>query len=105
MRTVSILWSVLLWTGCDQSDQQIYRQSQIDTFYQEPTNEIDILWVVDDSQSMADEQTKIAQRFDAFLTGIDDAGVDWHMGVISTDLDNLESAALLQGAHAAAGAL
>ena len=97
MRTVSIICGVLSVAGCEQSDQQIFRQSQIDTFYQEPTNEIDVLWVVDDSQSMADEQAKIADRFDSFLTGMDEAGVDWHIGVISTDLDNLETAALLQG--------
>lgn len=83
--------------GCDGSDQRIHRQSQVETFLQEPTNEIDVLWVVDDSQSMADEQAKIAERFDDFITGINDAGVDWHMGVISTDLDNMENAALLQG--------
>ena len=46
---------------------------------------------------MSDEQAKIADRFDDFITGIDDAGVDWHMGVISTDLDNLSTAGLLQG--------
>ena len=96
MRIVSICWCVLI-VGCEQSDQQIHRQSQVDTFYQEPTNEIDVLWVVDDSQSMANEQAKIADRFDAFLTGMDEAGVDWHIGVISTDLDNLQTAALLQG--------
>ena len=97
MRNISTWIATLVLWGCEGSDQGIFRQSQIDTFYQEPTNEIDILWVVDDSQSMSDEQAKIAERFDDFLTGIDDAGVDWHMGVISTDLDNLESAALLQG--------
>ena len=97
MRIVSICWCLLILVGCEQSDQQIHRQSQVDTFYQEPTNEIDVLWVVDDSQSMANEQAKIADRFDAFLTGMDEAGVDWHIGVISTDLDNLQTAALLQG--------
>ena len=97
MRLQLIVFVSACLTGCRGSDQRIFRQSQIDTFWQEPTNEIDILWVVDDSQSMADEQQKIADRFDDFLMGIEEAGVDWNMGVISTDLDNLESAALLQG--------
>jgi len=97
MRWTIVFLGLFNVMGCDGSDQRIHRQSQVESFFQDPTNEIDILWVVDDSQSMADEQAKIADRFDDFLTGINDAGVDWHIGVISTDLDNLDSAALLQG--------
>jgi hypothetical protein len=97
MRWISITFGLLSVVACDGSEQRIHRQSQVESFRQDPTNEIDILWVVDDSQSMANEQAKIADRFDDFLTGINDAGVDWHIGVISTDLDNLDTAALLQG--------
>jgi hypothetical protein len=87
----------LLLGGCKKSDQDIIRQSGIDTYWQEPTNEVDILWVIDNSQSMADEQAKIAGRFNQFLTSVNDADIDWHIGVISTDLDTLEQAALLRG--------
>ncbi len=97
---MKILFSSLVFVllgGCKNSDQEIIRQSSIDSFWQEPTNEVDILWVVDNSQSMADEQAKIAVRFNEFLTSVNEADIDWHVGVISTDLDTLDQAALLRG--------
>jgi hypothetical protein len=75
----------------------INRLTEIEVFLQEPTNMVDVLWVVDNSQSMADEQAKIAERFDDFITGINDSDVDWHIGVVSTDLDDLEHAGNLRG--------
>ena len=83
--------------ACKESDSKIHRLSVLEVFLQEPTNMVDILWVVDNSQSMADEQAKIADRFDDFITGINDAGVDWHIGVVSTDLDDDDQAGLLLG--------
>ena len=83
--------------SCKGSDSKITRLTELEVFLQEPTNMVDVLWVVDNSQSMADEQAKIAERFDAFVTGINDADVDWNMGVISTDLDTLDQAGLLRG--------
>ena len=89
---------LLLGLGaCKESDSKLHRLSEMEVFLQEPTNMVDILWVVDNSQSMADEQAKIAERFDEFVTGINEAGVDWHIGVISTDLDNEDEAGLLLG--------
>jgi len=83
--------------ACKESDSKLHRLSDLEVFHQEPTNMVDILWVVDNSQSMADEQAKIAARFDEFVTGINDADVDWHIGVISTDLDDEGEAGLLVG--------
>lgn len=83
--------------ACKESDSKIHRLSDLEVFLQEPTNMVDILWVVDNSQSMADEQAKIADRFDDFVTGINEAGVDWHIGVVSTDLDDEDQAGLLLG--------
>ena len=91
------VWVVLSAIGCKGSDSKIYRLTEMEVFLQEPTNMVDVLWVVDNSQSMANEQAKIAARFDDFVTGINDAGVDWHVGVVSTDLDDLEQAGLLRG--------
>jgi hypothetical protein len=83
--------------ACKESESKIHRLSDLEVFLQEPTNMVDILWVVDNSQSMADEQAKIAARFDGFVTGINEAGVDWHIGVVSTDLDDEDQAGLLLG--------
>tara|TARA_B110000037_G_C17058438_1_gene480805 strand:+ start:283 stop:1191 length:909 start_codon:yes stop_codon:yes gene_type:complete len=58
-----------------------------EVFLQEPNQEVDILWVVDDSPSMAEEQLLIAQGFGAFIAGIEETNIDFHIGVVSTDMD------------------
>lgn len=50
---------------------------------------VDILFVVDDSGSMADEQMRIAANFDAFLDRLSTVpGADYRMAVVSTDLES-----------------
>jgi hypothetical protein len=61
---------------------------QVDTFKQRAAAEIDILWVVDNSLSMSDEQTKLGQNFDDFIKFIDDSDIDYHIGVISSDMND-----------------
>ncbi|MGE4133992.1 MAG: hypothetical protein AB7F86_20310, partial [Bdellovibrionales bacterium] len=48
-------------------------------------NKVDILVVVDNSGSMANEQANMASRFSNFLAKIQD--LDWQIGVITTDVD------------------
>lgn len=43
----------------------------------------DILFVIDNSSSMRDEQTKISQRFEHFVDKIQD--LDWHIAITTTD--------------------
>ncbi len=47
--------------------------------------EVDILWVIDNSGSMADEQAKLAENFPAFMEFFLESGLDYHIGVTSTD--------------------
>jgi hypothetical protein len=86
----------LVLASCSQ-EQQIFRDSTTEVFYQEPTDEVDILWVIDNSQSMADNQAKIAERFTDFISSLEEVGVDFHIGVITTDMDDYEQAGLLIG--------
>lgn len=58
-----------------------------DVFNQESSAKVDILWVVDNSPSMREEQKKVAEIFDVFATRLVDAAADFHLGVITTDLD------------------
>ncbi len=60
---------------------------QKDTFTQKAAARIDILWVVDNSPSMLQEQNSLAANFDSFIQFIDESEVDYQIGVISTDLD------------------
>ncbi|HVO31005.1 MAG TPA: hypothetical protein VMV18_09725, partial [bacterium] len=46
---------------------------------------VDVLWVVDDSGSMADEQQKLATNFESFIHYFVDLHLDFHMGITTTD--------------------
>lgn len=78
-------------------EQNISRVIQSDVFLQEPTNEVDILWIVDNSNSMEDEQEAIANKFEDFINNIEEANADFHLGVVSTDLENPDQNGKLQG--------
>ena len=58
-----------------------------DTWFQEPTNQVDILWVIDDSISMAEEQEQIANGFEDFINAIQETNTDFHLGVITTSFE------------------
>ncbi len=62
--------------------------TQVDTLVQVADPLVDILFVVDNSQSMSDDQYQLGQHFGAFLEPFVGAGFDWHIGVISTDLQD-----------------
>jgi len=46
---------------------------------------VDFLWVIDNSGSMADEQANVANTVDEFLTQLATAGVDWRLGVTTSE--------------------
>ncbi|MCB9666339.1 MAG: VWA domain-containing protein [Alphaproteobacteria bacterium] len=48
---------------------------------------VDVLWVIDDSGSMSDEQDKLATNLPAFFDYLDGSGMDWHIGVTTTDAE------------------
>jgi hypothetical protein len=81
--------SCLLLLGCG-NEQQVARQSTVDTFEQVPTDQVDILWVVDDSVSMADEQAGVAAGFDSFVDSIAGSDLDYRLGVVTTDMESSE---------------
>jgi len=62
----------------------------IDEFEQEGNNWTDILWVVDNSCSMGDEQTSLAINFAAFLDIVDVLDIDYHISVVTTDNGNFQ---------------
>jgi len=50
--------------------------------------EVDILWVIDNSCSMQEEQTTLINNFGAFIGYFLDSQLDWHIGVTSTDMSS-----------------
>lgn len=66
-----------------------------DTWTQTGAGKLDILFVVDDSCSMADEQASLASNFASFIAAAQARSVDFRLGVTTTDLFTVSG--LLQG--------
>ncbi|MCA9551454.1 MAG: choice-of-anchor D domain-containing protein [Myxococcales bacterium] len=71
--------------------------SQTDIFDQLTDNKIDILWVVDDSGSMSEEQNLLAQNFSSFISFADGLGVDYQVGVTTTEVNDPATSGVLWG--------
>lgn len=62
---------------------------------QEGNNKIDILWVIDNSGSMGDEQLALAQNFEFFIEDFINKNIDFKMAITTTD-DKLVSNSLTE---------
>lgn len=51
-----------------------------------PTQNIDVLFVMDNSPSMAPKQRALARQIPLFIQKLDMLGLDYHIGVVSTDI-------------------
>lgn len=83
MRSVGL---AVMLMGCVEPPG-IAAQKQVDAFQQTPTDEVDILWVVDNSNSMQLEQELLAAGFSSFANELDNTNTNFHIGVITTDFD------------------
>lgn len=68
---------------------------QVDRITQVSPPQVDILWVIDNSQTMAEEQDKLLGSFDAFIRYFAGSGLDFHVGVVSTDMEDPEQSGRL----------
>lgn len=69
-----------------------------ENFHQGYSNsKVDVLWVIDDSGSMGDEQTELANSFANFISGFVSLDLDFHLGVVTTDTTNSSHSGKLQG--------
>ena len=66
---------------------------QIDIFEQVAGQEVDILFVIDDSGSMCEEQDRLAANFSAFINHAQTWGNSYHLGVVSTCVQEEETCA------------
>ncbi|MCB9779260.1 MAG: hypothetical protein H6742_11905 [Alphaproteobacteria bacterium] len=67
-----------------------------DTFIQ-PDAAIDVLWVVDNSGSMGEEQARVIADIEAFFTHFSTLALDYQVGVVTTDIVTPTMAGRLQG--------
>jgi hypothetical protein len=69
---------------------------QVDVFRQATVPNVDVLWVVDNSDSMVEEQQALADSFQDFYKFISNTA-SFHIGVISTDMHNPDHSGRLLG--------
>lgn len=89
---------IAMAAGCD-TTRFTMRQppgQQVDVFYQATIPNVDVLWVVDNSDSMAEEQQALADSFQDFYKFISNTA-SFHIGVISTDMHNPDHSGRLLG--------
>lgn len=63
-------------------------KEQIDKITQVTIPSVDVLWVIDNSCSMTEEQRALRDNFGDFMKYFTDSGLDYHVGVVSTDMVN-----------------
>lgn len=85
----------VLALGC--TENTFTQVTKIDVFQQQRKNTVDVLLVVDNSCSMIEEQKKLAQNFSSFIQYFDGTGVDWQLGVITTDMESEKARGHLVG--------
>jgi hypothetical protein len=83
MRISSVAWLALALAACE-SEREVNDVTATDTFQQAPNNQVDALFVVDNSASMAEEQAALAAGFESFIGELENSGADFHIGVITT---------------------
>ncbi len=54
----------------------------------EQTKMLDIVWIIDNSGSMADEQTNLGNNFNKFIADFISMNVDFKMGITTTDVSS-----------------
>ncbi len=80
------------------SDYEVHSKERAEVYVQ--PGEIvaaDILFVIDDSQSMAEEQTLLGANFSAFVEILGSSYADWQMGVVTTDTTRSDAGTLRGG--------
>jgi len=87
--------ALVLATAC--SDYEYTERTVTDNFDQpDVVTAADLLFVVDNSASMAEEQVLLAENFQAFIDVVEGSYADFQIGVITTDIDG-DEAGLIRG--------
>ena len=66
-------------------------------FFKQRNAVVDILWVIDNSTSMADDQKALAANFSSFIGFLSATNVDYHIGVVDSDMQHAGHQGRLQG--------
>lgn len=103
MRVVNsiLLISSLLFSGCIEYQPgstlpNVYSNNprplepieQTDKLVQVTQPKVDVLFVIDNSCSMSDEQSQLSTNFPLFMAYFLGSGLDYHIGTVSTDMND-----------------
>ncbi|MEC9464754.1 MAG: hypothetical protein VX834_03155, partial [Myxococcota bacterium] len=90
VRLIMVATSLAVMLGSAGCSQDILTSVSYKTeeFIQNARPKVDILWVVDNSNSMASNQAGIGQSFEAFINNLVSTQVDYHIGVVSSDISD-----------------
>ena len=90
MRSYFPIFVLASIAGCDCQKQQLVQtlppDVRIDTYSQQAASKIDVLWVVDNSGSMAARQNNLASNFQSFMTEFTRNSIDYRIAVTTTDI-------------------
>lgn len=79
---------ILLAAACDKTNRSFTLLSDSNSFQQAPNviqQKIDVLWVVDNSGSMASSQASLTANFQSFINRFQALNYDFHMAVTTSD--------------------
>lgn len=101
-RHPALVFTVAVAAGCvdygvsDDDDQVRDSLVIVEQFSQTAAPMVDVLWVVDNTASMAREQATLAEAFEGFVSALEDQDVAYQLGVVTTDGIG-DDAGVLQG--------
>jgi hypothetical protein len=82
------------------SGEGTFESEHTDTYVQTTGQDVDVLFVVDNSGSMSEEQSNLASNFQSFISGAATWNNDYHVGVTSTDLEADNGRLMSSGSNA-----
>ena len=102
MSRIALLGALAMLVGCTSENELLgeppparavnppepENPEQLDRIVQVQQPKVDILFVIDNSCSMLEEQTALANNFSPFMEFFTGSGLDYHIGVVSTDMDD-----------------
>ncbi|MBK7864547.1 MAG: VWA domain-containing protein [Archangiaceae bacterium] len=88
MKTLWLVFPLLALVACDRTKLKkvLPPNVRVDAYSQQAASRIDVLWVVDNSGSMAARQENLAKNFQAFIDVFQKSGIDFRIAVTTTDI-------------------
>lgn len=93
---LAVMQACTIETWIDDPDEEVSPTVWItETVFQAPVPQVDVLWVVDNTQSMQGEHQALAEAFSGFVDVLDSEELAYQVGVVTTDMT--EDAGILRG--------